>query len=67
MTLAAAIKQALTPKVYNAVLGHSSPPEILKMAALRCFLHNQEEGVEDTIRAAMIILDATGLMSESVQ
>ena len=66
MTLSQAVEKALKPQIFAAVKGHLSPPEILKTAALQCFLHEQEEGVEDKIRAHMIILDATGLMTEKI-
>ena len=62
MTLNEAIEKALGTEIYHAVKGHLSPPEILKIAALECFLHKQEDEVEDVIRAGMIFLDATGLM-----
>jgi len=66
MTLAQAVEKALKPEIYAAVKNHISASEILKMAAMQCFLHNQEEGVEDKIRAAMILLDATGVIMEKV-
>ena len=62
MNLNEAIEKCFEPRVYVAMKHGMSPPEILKAAALQCFLHNQEEGVEDKIRAALIVLDATGLM-----
>ena len=67
ITLVEAVTRALKPEVYDALKrGHASPPEILKLAALQCFLHQQDEGVEDRIRASMIILDATGLMDQKI-
>jgi hypothetical protein len=66
LTLQQAAEKALKPEIYAAVRNYSSPPEILKMAAIQCFLHEQEEGVEEVIRAAMIVLDTTGLMMQSI-
>lgn len=62
MNLNEAIEKCFEPEVYSAMKNRISPPEMLKAAALQCFLHNQEEGVEDKIRTALIILDATGMM-----
>ena len=66
MTLQQAIEITLKPEIYLAVKNHLSPPEILKMAAIQCFLHQQEEEVEDAIRGAMIALNATGLMVQKI-
>ncbi len=62
MKLNEAIEKCFEPEVYAAMKNRISPPEILRSAALQCFLHDQEEGVEDKIRAALIVLDATGFM-----
>lgn len=62
MNIQEAIEQCFKPEVYKAVKGHLSPPELLKMAVVECFLHKKDQRVEDTIRAGMIFLDATGLM-----
>jgi hypothetical protein len=66
MTLDQAIKSCFKPEIYAALKGHMVPPELLRTAALECFLHEQAEGVEDVIRAALIFHTETGLMPPPV-
>lgn len=70
MTIDEAIKQALTKHLYSeeafAAMQKSpsrlSRPELLKDAAIECFLHEQDSEVEATIRAALIFLRQMGMM-----
>lgn len=62
MRLIDAIQQAITPEVFERVRRFLSPPEVLKEAALRCFLQQIEGEVADKIREALMYLETTGVM-----
>ena len=67
MTLIEAAQHIYKPAIYSAMCDVLSPPEILRAMAYQCFLHNQEDGIEDTIRAACIIFEETGIMSQPIK
>lgn len=62
MNLNDAMSKCFPPEIYRAMKDHLSPPEMLNAAALECFLHKQEDGVEDVVRAALIFLRQIGTM-----
>lgn len=63
MKINEAIEKCFEYEIYQAMkIRGMSPPSMLEAAALQCFLHKQEEDVENTIRAGLIFLNATGLM-----
>jgi hypothetical protein len=67
MTTSEAIENCFDPNVYSAIKGHLSPPELLKRAALLCFMYPSIEGREKNgreyqIQKALIHLEKTGEM-----
>ena len=62
MRLIEAIREAMTPEVFNRMRRIISPPEMLKEAALQCFLQQIEGEVADKIREALMYLETTGVM-----
>lgn len=66
MTLKQAISYVIHPEVLGALRGHSSPPEILKIAALECFRLNYDGEVADVIRKSFNHLHTVGGLDEQI-
>ena len=57
-----AIAACFSEELYLNLKRTASPPELLKMAALECFVHPKDKIVEDTLRSAMLHLWTEGVM-----
>lgn len=60
MRLIEAIREAITPEVFNRIRRIISPPEMLKEAALQCFSRRIEGEVAEKIREALMYLHTVG-------
>lgn len=64
MTLYQAMCSVLGEEIFRAIEKHNSYPEILKIAALTCFLHKKDEQVEKVIREGLLYLTTVGGMPD---
>lgn len=62
MKLQEAIEKCFEDGSYPILKKQLAPPELLKAAALECFLNRRNFEVENMIRAGLIFLKSTGLM-----